>query len=95
MQFILTNVVDIGIWIQALEGNEYEKAFEITRNSVDQLAHIEDKRDGEGDLVEERLQYKYRRFERKGLILLHYASLYDQTKMVELLLKHNAGSFYY
>lgn len=77
---------------KALEDSEWERAFEMTRNCVDKLVHVEDKRDGSSDYVEERLQYKYRRFERKGLILLHYASLYDQAKMVELLLKHNAGS---
>ena len=60
---------------------------------MDQLVHVEDKRDEKADFVEERFQYKYRRFERKGLILLHYASLYDQAKMVELLLKHNSGNY--
>ena len=58
---------------------------------MDKLVHAEDRRIGETDYVEERLQYKYRRFERKGLTLLHYAALYDQAKMVELLLEHKAG----
>ena len=52
---------------------------------------VEDRGAGNSDYVEERLQYKYRRFERKGLTLLHYSAMYDQASMVELLLKHKAG----
>ena len=71
-----------------MEEKDSNKALEITEKNVDTLVHTEDMRDGR---VEERLQYKYRRFIRKGLTLLHYAALYDQAKMVKLLLEHKAG----
>ncbi len=74
--------------IKALEENNRDRALEIARKNVDKLVDAEDTRDGR---VEERFQYKYRRFKRKGLTLLHYAAFYDHANMVELLLQHNAG----
>ncbi len=52
------------------------------------LVHAEDRRD---NCVEERFQYRYRKFQRKGLTLLHYAAIYDQVKMVKILLQNGAG----
>ena len=74
--------------MQALEENNREKALEIAKNNVGKLVDEEDTRDGR---VEERFQYKYRRFRRKGLTLLHYAAFYDHANIVQLLLQHNAG----
>ena len=75
--------------LQALEDSDYGKAIELTSKNAKELVHTEDERGGE---LEERFQYKYRRFKKEGLTLLHYAALHDQDKMVEILLKHKAGN---
>ena len=71
-----------------MEERESERAKELTDKVEDELVNASDMRDGE---VEEHLQYKYRRFQRKGLTLLHYAALYDHEHMVETLLRKGAG----
>lgn len=74
--------------LKALERNDSNEAFDILKNNVAKLVHATDERDG---YVEERYQYKYRLFERQGLTLLHYAAIYNQPRMVKLLILHNAG----
>ena len=75
--------------MKALEDNKTDKAFEILEKNVTNLVNATDEREGH---VEERFQYKYRPFERRGLTLLHYAALYDQPRMVNILIQHKAGN---
>ena len=71
-----------------MEKRETERAKELTDGIGGELINASDIRDGK---VEQHLQYKYRRFQRKGLTLLHYAALYDHRDMVEILLGKGAG----
>ena len=79
-------------FLKALEDNKTDKAFEILEKDVTNLVHATDEREG---YVEERFQYKYRLFERRGLTLLHYAAIYNQPRMVKLLIQHKAGMYSY
>ena len=71
-----------------MEKGKREDAKKLTAKIEGELINASDMRDGD---VEEHLQYRYRRFQRKGLTLLHYAALYDHRDMVEILLGKGAG----
>ena len=72
-----------------MKEGQRERAKELTVKIEGQLVNAIDMRSGE--VEEQHLQYKYRRFQRKGLTLLHYAALYDHEDMVDTLLKKGAG----
>ena len=76
--------------VQALEEKKPERALEIVRKYQEDEQFICAK-DESDQLIEKRFQFKYQRFERKGLTLLHYAMLYNCEELMKLLLEKNAG----
>ena len=52
------------------------------------FVNAQDKRDGH---IDGRFEYRYHPQPRKGYTLLHYAMLYNQVAMVEVLIAHGTG----
>lgn len=79
--------------LKAIENGEDDDAEKIIKENCKKDKKFVDTQDSRESELDRRFQYKYRKHVRTGYTLLHYAVIYNNKKIIEVLLEHNASKY--